>query len=390
MNILSPILRLLSFPLRIAFDLGGDAPDTRPIAASNEKAAQYAKQAADQELAFKMMTYEDLLPYVRNNLQQGQDVADMQQQIAQKQADIGFENNDYYKDNFRPVELQTIMDAANYGTEQDQEQQAQRAVGDIGAQFDAQRAATNSAMLDAGIDPSSGKVVSQNRAMDVTEALAKSNAATQARMTTKDKGIALRSGVANFGRNMPNTAATAMAGSVGAGSASVGSGNASVNTALNAGNFAASGYGAQQTAANTQIGANTSTFNAQMGAANLENNAAGGLGQLAGQLGSAWISRPIPSARGLKRPVRKVSGDEALSRVAKVGEGVEEWDYKPGVADGGRHVGPYAEDVNKVMGEDCAPEGKAIDAISMLGYQAAAIAELKKKVDRIARGMRRV
>ena len=61
---------------------------------------------------------------------------------------------------------------------------------------------------------------------------------------------------------------------------------------------------------------------------------------------------------------------------------VESWKYKDGVADGGRHVGPYAEDVQRELGEEVAPGGKQIDMISMSGAQTAAIKGLAEKMDR--------
>ena len=41
-------------------------------------------------------------------------------------------------------------------------------------------------------------------------AASKAGAANNARIATEDKAIALRTGVANFGRNMPNTAGLTM------------------------------------------------------------------------------------------------------------------------------------------------------------------------------------
>jgi hypothetical protein len=60
---------------------------------------------------------------------------------------------------------------------------------------------------------------------------------------------------------------------------------------------------------------------------------------------------------------------------------VDSWKYKDGIADGGRHVGPYAEDVQRELGDEVAPGGKQIDVISMSGAQTAAIKGLAEKLD---------
>lgn len=60
---------------------------------------------------------------------------------------------------------------------------------------------------------------------------------------------------------------------------------------------------------------------------------------------------------------------------------VASWKYKDGVADGGRHVGPYAEDVQRELGDEVAPGGKQIDMISMSGAQTAAIKGLAEQLE---------
>ena len=60
---------------------------------------------------------------------------------------------------------------------------------------------------------------------------------------------------------------------------------------------------------------------------------------------------------------------------------VEKWKYKEGEGDGGEHIGPYAEDVQKSMGDRVAPGGKVIDMISMMGVNLAATKALAKQVE---------
>jgi hypothetical protein len=75
----------------------------------------------------------------------------------------------------------------------------------------------------------------------------------------------------------------------------------------------------------------------------------------------------------------KAPAKSALHKLRKLP--VEEWTYKKGVADEGRHVGPYAEDVQREFGDQAAPGGKAIDLISMNGITMKAVQELADEVE---------
>ena len=63
---------------------------------------------------------------------------------------------------------------------------------------------------------------------------------------------------------------------------------------------------------------------------------------------------------------------------------VEEWSYKPGIADGGRHIGPYAEDFQKATGKG---DGKSIPVVDAIGVTLGAIRELDAKVSKMERGV---
>ena len=55
------------------------------------------------------------------------------------------------------------------------------------------------------------------------------------------------------------------------------------------------------------------------------------------------------------------------------------------MADGGEHVGPYAEDMQAQFGDQVAPGGIGLDMVSVSGQHHAAIRALAKKVDRLER-----
>lgn len=91
----------------------------------------------------------------------------------------------------------------------------------------------------------------QAAAADIAQrqALTNVNAQNGARTDVANRQIGLRTGVANFGRNMPNTVGQAVAGSTNAGSAAVGNQNTGFQSGLPYAQFQAGGYGAQQNAA---------------------------------------------------------------------------------------------------------------------------------------------
>ena len=99
----------------------------------------------------------------------------------------------------------------------------------------------------------------------------------------------------------------------------------------------------------------------------------GGIAAGAGQLlGAAFFSSK--DAKTDKKPSK--GNLEAVENMP-----VEEWTYRDGIADEGRHVGPYAEDFAKETGVG---DGKSINVIDAIGVTMGAVKELSNKVDRIA------
>lgn len=361
-----------------------DAPDTTPMAIAAAQSSAWAKEAADKDLAFRMASYNDLLPYLKGQLETGVDQSKLQADIARKQADIGFENDAYQKETFRPIEKEVAREAMDYGSAADQERQAGQAVSDVGAQFDTQRAQNAREESALNLDPSSGAARAGDRLTDVAEALGKANAATGARVAAKDKGIALRSGAASFGRNMTNTAGQSLVNSVNSGATAANTAGAGVQGSIAASNSAAQGFNGQYDAARINLSGAQAVSDANFKAAQMNADSKAGIGQMIG------MGAMMMSSRGLKRNKKSIDKDKALDGLAK--QEVGEWDYKEGAGDGGRHIGPYAEDMHAEFGDTAAPGGVAIDVISNEGLQTAAIGALNDKVTRLERrigGMRR-
>lgn len=355
-----------------------EAPDYSGIASANEKSAQLAKEAADNQLAFSKEQYEFLKPYIQKQLQTGQDVATQQQADSAKASSRADQQWSQYQTTFQPIEEKMAQEAMDYGNAADQERAAGQAATDVTQQFQSQRAAAQRQLTSMGVKPNAGNFMAAEREMDASEAAARAAAMTGTRQAVKDKGVSLRAGAAAFGRNQTNTAGQQVGLSTGSGSAATQSAGAGVGSTMAAGSQVAGGYGAQ-------IGAANSAMQANLGLGGLMNSAYGnqaqmygsqmaGMGQLAGMAGAMMMS-----SKGFKEDGAPVDSSEAVEAFKNLD--VDSWKYKDGIADGGRHVGPYAEDVQRELGDEVAPGGKQIDVISMSGAQTAAIKGLAEKLD---------
>lgn len=364
-----------------------EAPDYSGIASANEKSAELAKEAADNQLAFSKEQYDFLKPYIQKQLQTGQDVAAQQQTDAAKASGRADQQWSQYQTTFQPIEEKMAQEAMDYGNAADQERSAGQAATDVTQQFQSQRAAAQRQLTSMGVKPNAGNFMAANREMDASEAAARAAAMTGTRQAVKDKGVSLRAGAAAFGRNQTNTAGQQVGLSTGSGSAATQSAGAGVGSTMAAGSQVAGGYGAQ-------IGAANSAVQANLGLGGLMNSAYGnqaqmygsqmaGLGQLmgtaAGFYGKPQGSGAVASSRDFKESKAPVDTGDAVEAFKRLD--VDSWKYRDGIADGGRHVGPYAEDVQRELGDEVAPGGKQIDMISMSGAQTAAIKGLAEKLD---------
>lgn len=125
------------------------------------------------------------------------------------------------------------------------------------------------------------------------------------------------------------------------------------------------------------------SYNAQMQAWQAQqaqqNSLWGGIGSILGSVGSA-----ILSDKKKKHRIRK-SGP-VLKRIEKLP--VRSWQYKPGIDDGSRHIGPMAQDVHGAFGIG---DGHMIPTVDAFGLSIKAIQELSRKVSALeSRNARRV
>lgn len=198
---------------------------------------------------------------------------------AAKQDQLADEQKSYYDSTFKPIEQKVASDAMGYDSDANVGRRSGMAAANVNQQFSNARgqSARLAGRYGLGSTAFSGPAGAAERA----QALGTAGAATGAAFDTMDKGIQLRAGAANFGRNMPNTALSAFSG---ANASGANAGNAA-NSALNGTTSATSGLNSAYNTRMNGINSATGLFtNAMNSSANMWGNAAAGFGNLAGGL----------------------------------------------------------------------------------------------------------
>lgn len=373
------------------------APDYSGVAAASDKAAEYAYKAASEDLSFRKKVYSDSLPAQSALASLAERIAQQQLGSSEKAVALADENTGYWRGTYQPIERQTVMDAmgSRYLSAADRAKLAAIVTGTSGLTGDtlttetdrlataAQEGAATSAMTDANASANSAfaqqgralsrvggdpnKMAAAAKAIATNQTLAKVGAATAAREGVSDKLKALRTGVANFGRNMPNTAGQSVALSTSAGNAAVGNQNAAFMSGLPYAQFASAGTQSALSAAQLQqqgalgLGGLMSRDYATsvQNYANQSDGGMGGLLGLAGSLGSAWISS---SDRRLKENIEAVGQDE------DTGLTLYEFNY---IGETQRYRGVMADEVQRVMPRAVSldADGYAMVDYNMLGIE---------------------
>jgi len=368
----------LENPFICYLDLGGgSAPAPDPAIGL---AAQQNAEVAREALTFNKQVYADNKPRQAASDALATRVVNDQLAISQQNQTQAADQWNRFQTIFAPVENQTVADATNIDSAGELARASGEAATGVQTQFDnaaRQRARSQVAM---GINPNSGRAMAMDSEAQLGLAASKAGASNNARLVARDRGIALRAGVANFGRNMPNTAANAYGTAVASGNSAVNNQNSTMATAnSNAGqmnqgfNTSINGTNSAMQGMNAQYGNQVSAYGNQV---TQDNNNFKNTMQTVGTVAALFAS-----SKKIKTNKQPIEDAKILSEVKTLP--VEKWDYKGGEGDGGEHVGPYAEDVQAKFGDKAAPGGKAIDIISMNGITLSAVKGLSKQVDKL-------
>lgn len=347
-----------------------DSPDYSGMNRAAEANAQIAKEALDW---YKQM-YAEQAPLREQAAARANAVSDAQLASMQQNDAISRDYWNYQQSTFRPLERALVSDAQNYDTEARRNAAASKAVADVAQQMDAAQSQQQRQMMRMGVNPNSGRFAAMSTQMEVAEALGKATAANKARDQVELQGYARKMDAANLGRGLASSQATSAGVALNAGNSSATTGQMPLTQAQSAAQTMGQGF-------NTAIQANNSAGNIYGTMATAQaNNQYGFLGDLA-TIGMSAAKLWPTSDKSKKKNAKPVSDEAALEAVKKTP--VSKWQYKDGEGDGGTHVGPMAQDVQKNMGDEAAPGGKVLDLITMNGVTMAGMSALAKKVDRL-------
>lgn len=302
---------------------------------------------------------------------------------------------DTYQQYFQPAQEQYAQNAMGYNTQARRDEAAASGRADVQSAYDTARAEQTRDLGRAGISLSSGRALTLDNASRLQQARDSAAASTNARNYVEQTANNMLGNVANMANGVSTTA-------LGTQQAGLAAGNNALGTATTQQGMLNSGYSAASGLLGTATSANSSAGNlglgltqAQLSAANAN---AGSLGSLLGGVGML-AGTIYASSKKLKTKRGNVSGKKAASLADVYGpEGqtaaetpqtalahinnldVDTWKYKPGVADEGVHVGPYAEDVQREFGDGTAPGGNVINMQAMQAHNALAIRGLESQV----------
>lgn len=353
---------------------GSSAPSPDP---NIGKAAMKQAELGESWLNFAQEQFK-----VSNERQKEQDV--LANQVTQQQLDASkqaqqwaTEDRNRYNNTFKPLEDQFINKAQNWDSAERQQQQASEAKADVLNNASQQRQATERNMASMGVDPTSGRYAGVERAGENATALAAAGAENNARNTVRNQALSLQADAVNMGKGLAVNPASSLGLSTSAGSAAMQTtaGNnaqaAGLSSIMGQGYQAAmTGYGNQANTLNQQY---QNQLNAWQANQQQSNSLWSGLGSLAGMGLMAFSSKEF------KEDKRPATGSLEAVRRMPVGE----WKYKDGIADGGEHIGPYAEDFQAATGKG---NGKMINLMDAVGVTMGAVQQLDKKVDALAKG----
>lgn len=258
---------------------------------------------------------------------------------------------------FQPMEDRLIAEASTYDSPERKAKAAAEAVADVRQQTAVAEDARQRQMASMGVRPDAGRARAEDRRADTAGALAAAGAGNMARRQTEATAEALRANTVNLGRGLAVNPATSLGLANGAASAGF--------------SGAQQGYQAQASILNQQ-------HQNQVAAWQAKNDMYLGLGHAAGSLlgASSWGASLLSSKDAKTNKRREIGILDAVKDMP-----VERWNYKEGMADGGEHVGPYAEDFQKATGLG---DGKTISIIDAIGVNMGATKELAAQVDALA------
>lgn len=346
-----------------------DAPDTGGVNAAAVEQAKLAREA----LEWFKGEYAATAGQREQAAADASAVARAQLESMQTQTALAKDYDQYNKTTFRPLEQRMVADAQAYDTPERRNAEAAAAVADVNMQTAAQREAGRRELASYGVAPDSGKSMSLMSSGDINAARAAAGAASGARRQVEATGYARMADAANLGRGLPSAQATAVQTGTAAGNSAVGASQAAMGASMAGADLMRSGF-------NTAQQGYSSSGQLYGRAADIENTATGNMLNFTSNVFGSFM-KSDPNVKKNKKPISPEASMAALRET-----GVSEFEYDPekgGPDDGGKkRIGFMADEVQKAMGDEVAPNGELLNVASMVGVVANAVKNLDQRLTR--------
>jgi len=255
----------------------GERSDEAAERIANEQAAIGREQLAEDK-----RRYEEFKPSAQRAMDQQFRIAETSEQRASQQWQE-------YLDTYQPIERQMAKEAMAEGSPEQQETEAAKARAQVAGSHEAGRASTSRDLARAGVNPNSGRFADFTLRSGLSQSSGEAGAMNNARTEARTRGIALRSGVSQFGRGMPQTGIASDSLALSGGRAAASTGLGSLAAGSNISSAAAPWYGGAA-AGNQYAGSNQFLRSEYQG--EQARRGAAPFVSLAQQGVSQWFNRP--------------------------------------------------------------------------------------------------
>lgn len=324
--------------------------------AAQSRAAEESNALAKERFDWERDVYEkDTKPLQQEDQALKKRIIESQLSQADKQSQFADEQNAYYKENYRPIESKMAQEAMQYDSGENIAKRSGMAAAGVNQQFSNAAGQQSRLMGRYGLS-SSGAFKNQAR----SQALATVGAQNGAAFDTMDRAIALRAGAANFGKGMPNTAASYYGGSTNSSNSASNASTAALGNQMASTSGMSGAYGSMIGATNAYGNQMANAYNAQ---AQQWGQVASGIGQMTGGLANYFSKNSDPTVMGAIGGM--LSDRRAKKNIRRVGETDEglpiyTYEYKDG---GPTQMGVIAQEVAEVKPEAVVPHESGMMAV---------------------------
>jgi hypothetical protein len=224
---------------------GNKSSSSAPAADPNigKAQARMADLAEKQYEDFKTNVWPTLQKQAEAQTEMSTKLSNQQYETTQKQNAIADEAYARYKEKGIPIQDELFKQAQTAGSEQEQQQQATQAIGDVQSQMAVAKANSQRTMQSYGVDPTSGVAQGTNNANEIMGAATGAAAATRARNAAIQLGWAKKMDAAGLAQGQFGNQASSTGLGLNAGAASLASGAAGIGATNALGASYAQGYG---------------------------------------------------------------------------------------------------------------------------------------------------